>query len=107
MLLEVTCGKHERRRFRVSGDSAELGKKGRLCEPNQPCSRHAAYPADCPASLQDAQAQTTDRRVWNTNHVSVLRVDHIPVKGILHGVRQAPCTCRAFNEKKVSDTMFT
>jgi hypothetical protein len=93
--------KHERQRFRVPGDNAELGKKARLCEPNQHCSRHASCPAACPPSLQDAQAQTTDRAVWNTNHVPVLRIDHISIEGILYGVWQvlhASCIQREENE---------
>lgn len=94
--------KHERQRFPVPGASAELGKKGRLGEPNQHCSRHAPCPTDCPASIQEAEAQTADRPVWNTNHVSVLRIDHISIEGILHGMRQVPYTRRVFNAKKMS-----
>jgi len=42
-----------------------------------------------PAAPQDAQAETTDRRVRNPKDVSVLRIDHISIEGMLLGVRQA------------------
>jgi hypothetical protein len=40
----------------------------------------------------DAQAETTGRGVWITEDVSVLRIDHIPIKGKLLGVWQASCS---------------
>jgi hypothetical protein len=46
------------------------------------------------AAPLDAQAETKDYRVSIAKDVSVLRIDHVPIKAKLLGVWQAPyCGC--------------
>ena len=69
---------------------AGLAKKGRFHERNY----LFFWSADCavrdPTAPQDAQAETADCRIRITNHVPVLRIDHISINGMLLRVRQAP-----------------
>jgi hypothetical protein len=58
-------------------------------ERNQYFLRSAYRAVHDPAAPQDAQAETTDRRIRNPKDVSVLRIDHISIEGMLLGVRQA------------------
>jgi hypothetical protein len=68
----------------------ELVKGGHSYECYQYFLRSAHRAVHDPAAPLDAQIETTDRGVRNTKDVSVLRIDHIPTKGQLLGVWQAP-----------------
>ena len=66
--------------------AAEPAKKGRCYERNQYFLRSAYSAFHDPAAPLDAQAETTNRRIRNTENVPVLRIDHISTKSSLFGV---------------------
>ncbi len=68
---------------------AGLAKKGRFDEHSQYFPRSAYRAVHDPAAPLDSQAETTGRGVWITEDVSVLRIDHVSIKGKLLGVWQA------------------
>jgi len=81
---------------------AELAKKGRLYERNQYFPRSPDRAVHDPAAPQDAQPETKDRRVRNTKDVSLLRIDHISIEGMLLGVRQACYSGGVFDCKEMN-----
>jgi hypothetical protein len=82
---------------------AELAKKGVVIyERNQYLLRSPDRAGHDPAAPQDAQPETTDRRVRNTKDVSVLRIDHISIEGMLLGVRQASYSGAVFDCREMN-----
>jgi len=80
----------------------EHSKKGRLYERNNHVCRSAHCPAHYSAAPQDAQAETTDRPVRNANGLPVLRIDHIAIEAMLHGVWQVPYKSGVFNGREMN-----
>lgn len=72
------------------GDT-ELAKKGRCYERSQCFLRSADGAVRDPAASVDAQAETTGRPVGIAKDVPILRIDHVSIKGKMHGVWQASC----------------
>ena len=68
--------------------AAQIAKEKHVCERNQYFCRSAYCAVGDSGVLQDAQA-AKDRRVRITKDVPVLRIDHIPIKGMLLGVWSA------------------
>jgi hypothetical protein len=80
----------------------EHSKKGRLYERNRSVRRSAYCPAYYSAAPQDAQAETTDRPLRNANDLPVLRIDHIAIEAMLHGVWQTPYKSGVFNGREMN-----
>ncbi len=77
-------------------------QEGRLYERNQYFPRSPDRAVHDPPAPRDAQRETTDRRVRNTKDVSVLRIDHISIEGMLLGVRQACYSGGVFDCKEIT-----
>jgi hypothetical protein len=86
----------------IPTDNAELAKRGLLYECNQHLLRSPDSAVNDPAALRDTQAETTDRRVWNTKDVPGLRIDHISIEGLLRGVRQDSSRGGVFDCKEMN-----
>ena len=100
---QIICPDHDRWTLeRLCSLDAELAKKGRLYERNQYFPRSPNRAVHDPAAPQDAQPETTDRRVRNTKDVSLLRIDHISIEGMLLGVRQACYSGGVFDCKEMN-----
>jgi hypothetical protein len=69
--------------------AAGLARKDRVYECNQFFHRSAYRAVRDYVVPVDAQGETTGRGVWITEDVSVLRIDHVSIKGKLFGVWQA------------------
>jgi hypothetical protein len=61
---------------------------GRFYERNQYFYWSAHRSVHDPAAPLEAQAETAVGRLAITNHVSILRIDHVAIKGALLGVWQ-------------------
>ena len=68
--------------------AAQIAIEKHVCERNQYFCRSAYCAVGDSGVLQDPQA-AKDRRVRITKDVPVLRIDHIPIKGMLPGVWSA------------------
>ena len=68
--------------------AAQIAEQEHVCERNSYFYRSAYCAVGDSGVLQDAQA-AKDRRVRITKDVPVLRIDHIPIKGMLPGVWSA------------------
>jgi hypothetical protein len=87
----------------VVAKGAQIGLGGVVIyERNQYLLRSPDRAGHDPAAPRDAQAETTDRRVRNTKDVSVLRIDHISIEGMLLGVRQASYSGGVFDCKEMN-----
>ena len=80
----------------------EHSKQGRFYERNSHVCRSAYCLAYYSAAPQDAQAETTDRLLRNANDLPVLRIDHIAIEAMLHGVWQAPYKSGVFNGREMN-----
>jgi hypothetical protein len=83
-----------------------LAKKNRFHELNQ----YSLWTADRavydPSALLDSQTQTAIGRVSITNDVPVMRIDHVPIKGKLLGMRQALFSGGVLDFKEMNGTSF-
>jgi hypothetical protein len=81
---------------------AGLAKKGRLDERSQYFPRSAYRAVHDPAAPLAAQAETTGHGIRITKNVSVLRIDHVAIKGKLLGVWQALYSGSVLDFKKMN-----
>jgi hypothetical protein len=59
-----------------------------------------------PAALLDAQTQTATSWVSITKDMPVMRIDHVPIKGKLLGMRQALFSGGVLDFKEMNGTSF-
>ena len=85
------------RTFGIPADNALLAKKGRLYERYCYVCGLAHSAVRRPVAPKVTRPETADRPVRNTKDVPVLRIDHISIEGMLHGVRQVPYRGGVFN----------
>jgi hypothetical protein len=81
---------------------SECASKDRLYECDQCVLRTVHCAVHHRAVLQVAQTETTDRRIWNTKDLPILRLDHIPIEGMLLGVREVSYTGGVFGHDKMN-----